>query len=55
MPFPRPRVPIRFESVEKMVNGQDLRSLIVPVEEGLSGDHRVLADHGVDDEQDLVR
>src|SRR5579883_1067088 len=35
MPFPRPRVPIRFESVEKMVNGQDLRSLIVPVEEGL--------------------
>jgi hypothetical protein len=31
----RPRVPIRFESVEKMVNGHDLISLIVPVEEGL--------------------
>jgi len=31
----RPKVPIRFESVEKMVNGHDLISLIVPVEEGL--------------------
>ena len=31
----RPRVPIRFESVEKMVNGHDLKSLIIPVEEGL--------------------
>jgi hypothetical protein len=32
----RPRVPIRFESVEKMVNGYDLQSLIIPVEEGLT-------------------
>ena len=31
----KPRVPIRFESIEKLVNGHDLRSLIVPVEEGL--------------------
>ncbi len=35
MTIPRPRVPIRFESVEKMLNGHDLKSLIVPVEEGL--------------------
>jgi len=35
MTIPRPRVPIRFESVEKMLNGLDLKSLIVPVEEGL--------------------
>ncbi len=35
MTIPRPRVPIRFESVEKMLNGNDLKSLIVPVEEGL--------------------
>lgn len=35
VPVLRPRVPIRFESVEKMVNGHDLRSLIIPVDEGL--------------------
>ena len=35
MTIPRPRVPIRFESVEKMLNGSDLKSLIVPVEEAL--------------------
>ncbi len=35
MTIPRPRVPIRFESVEKMLNGHDLRSLIVPVADGL--------------------
>jgi len=35
MTIPRPRVPIRFASVEKMLNGHDLKSLIVPVEDGL--------------------
>jgi energy-coupling factor transporter ATP-binding protein EcfA2 len=40
----RPRVPIRFESVEKMVNGHDLRSLIIPVEEGLRRFHRIFED-----------
>jgi energy-coupling factor transporter ATP-binding protein EcfA2 len=37
----RPRVPIRFESVAKMVNGHDLKSLIVPVEEGLRKFHQL--------------
>ncbi len=44
MPVLRPRVPIRFESVEKMVNGHDLQSLIVPVEEGLRRFNRIFED-----------
>jgi energy-coupling factor transporter ATP-binding protein EcfA2 len=44
MPVLRPRVPIRFESVEKMVNGHDLQSLIVPVEEGLRRFNRTFED-----------
>ena len=40
----RPRVPIRFESVEKMVNGHDLQSLIIPVEEGLRRFNRIYED-----------
>jgi len=35
MTIPRPGVRIRFESVQKMLNGHELKSLIVPVEEGL--------------------
>jgi hypothetical protein len=42
MTIPRPRVPIRFESVEKMLNGHDLKSLIVPVDEGLRKFDRLL-------------
>jgi energy-coupling factor transporter ATP-binding protein EcfA2 len=44
MPVLRPRVPIRFESVEKMVNGHDLQSLIIPVEEGLRRFNRIFED-----------
>ena len=44
MPVLRPRVPIRFESVEKMVNGHDLQSLIIPVEEGLRRFTRIFED-----------
>lgn len=35
MTIPRPRLPIRYESIEKLANGYELKSLIVPVQEGL--------------------
>lgn len=35
MTVPSPRVPFRFESVAKMADGQDLKSLIIRVQEGV--------------------